>query len=1029
MYGLPVKRDTLPIEHFVPRPLVSRVAKSHFWPTVLLATILCLYIVPAGGAPTWENIGPDGGDQFMIRISPQDPDTLFLTAHSSVHRSRDRGETWTPVHVPDMARGTLHDLVFSPTNANELFVCSLVDGVWYSPDEGKSWEQRSEGLPSLIEELGLFYPLATLGFDYQGRLYAGVSESLTGEVPPHWIYGSTDGGLNWSDWDAEITVPGTELTQRVSALLSKDADDELWAMVYGSGVSICSNGTWNARNGDLPAAALRGTFLAHDAQDADRLLLATEDDWVYESTNGGASWARLPLPNELVSAEVFPMAFTIAIDPNNQELIWVHAHSSIGSTELPLFAPGPDQNMWGGKYWSEDGGDTWIRDIYQHAFRIAVDSSVTTNVNGIARSRDWYVTAGALLSFMKSEDGAQTFTKNIAGIRTGLINTLWVPPPGTMGLTNAVFAGTEEGLFYTTNQSPDWAFTKSVDFVSYTWSFAPNPTDPNAFLYSTGNPAWSFPWVRGVYGADLSDFETNIVAPTNQLMSGLGVWRVVTTTNRPDHIYAGAQSAGLWVSTNAGVDWATYSPGLGVLSVTDVKLDTDGEPKFASVRTSSGNPSAPEPQSWIPLPRELGGVFRRDDTNWTAIPGVISAVVELNQVDPTGRLYAATANGMYRSDPPWTNLVSCSPAQVVYDMVVHPNEEDWLYAATPLTVYRSTNGGNQWHELSDGLTMTRVYTLAMDPATEILYAGTGGNSVFILRPDPNPQPVMGLSATNIDFGLVPVGPGYFQDMPLLLVNEGEADLVVTNYSTSSAFPVYYNFQALSAALPKTISPGSWLHLVVRFSPLAAGPAQTDILFYGDAANSPVSVTVSGDGYTSKGHLRVDVSVSNAIWTADRPWGGTVLKVGDFETPGIGWPTGVYTIKWQDVEGYYTPTNSPVLAPILEEATTDVAGVYISLTLDTDGDGMFDWEEIVAGTDPANPASLFSMTDLMVEPPPSGSFVLTWTSTSNRAYTVERCTNFCHSFMVLDSGIPATPPMNVHTDSAAGIQSFYRVLVD
>lgn len=991
----------------------------------VLAFAALFFGMAASAVLEWEAIGPDGGDQFMVRISPRDPDTLFLTAHSAVHRSRDRGETWTPVHTAAMAQATIHGLAFHPTNADEIAVCSLVDGVWYSVDEGDRWQRRSEGLPLETPSLQIYFPMSSVAFDADGRLFVGMGESLLGDAPPAWVYTSTNRGAGWVAADAGIVPPSTNGLQSTWALLSIDAATQVWAVVYGSGVYTWSNNTWLARHGDLGVSAReQGIFLEHDAQDARHLLLGTERDWVYETRDGGTTWGRLPLPEGLEGVEPLPMAYTVAVDPRNDDILWVDGRAPIGSTELPLYSPSEDQTQGDGKYWSTNGGVTWA-EVVQDAFRIAADPGVTTNIAGQVRSARWYVTAGALLGFMKSEDGGETFTTNIVGLKSILVNTVWVHPSAPPGYSNAVFAGAEAGLFLRASPAQPWAFTKSVDWLAYTWSFAADPLDPYAVLYSVGNPAWSFSWVRGVYRARMEDFAT-IEAPTSQLLGGVGVWHVASGAAQPERIWAGSQNAGLRVSTNAGVDWE-HSPGLGGWSVTDIELDTNAEPRFAAVRTSGGDPQAKPPQSWLPLPSELGGVFRNTGgTNWLFVPGCVSAVTDLEWVDGTGTLYAASAQGLYRAVDPWTNLVLASPPLVVYDVLVHPRTPDYLYAATPLAVYRSTNAGDQWHEFTRGLTMKRVYTLTMDPETEMVYAGTGGNSVFQMSPDPDPHPLMRLDVGALDYGRVPVSLMAYRDMDVMLFNDGEADLVITNVVHPAAFPVYRGFQLLSSVLPVTLTPGSWLPLVARFDPTSAGAVVTNILFLGNATNSPAVLTVAGEGYDEKGHLDVNVEPDTASWRYDQPWGGSGLRVGDFTTPGLGWPTGVYTLEWQNVDGYALPSNTPAAADIREGQTARVAGVYIAL--DSDNDTMVDWQEWIAGTDEHDPTSYLYVAE--VEHVLTGEVVtLTWSSVSNRLYAIEKATNEPADFYPLETNLVATPPLNIHTDAAALPQSFYRIRVD
>lgn len=97
-----------------------------------------------------------------------------------------------------------------------------------------------------------------------------------------------------------------------------------------------------------------------------------------------------------------------------------------------------------------------------------------------------------------------------------------------------------------------------------------------------------------------------------------------------------------------------------------------------------------------------------------------------------------------------------------------------------------------------------------------------------------------------------------------------------------------------------------------------------------------------------------------------------------------------------------------------------------LRADTDGDGMTDGSELTAGTNPTNAFSVLSVTNPLLDP---AVFVLQWPSVSNRIYGVDRATNLI-LFEVLATNLPATPPVNVHTDQVPGIdKAFYRINVE
>jgi hypothetical protein len=99
-------------------------------------------------------------------------------------------------------------------------------------------------------------------------------------------------------------------------------------------------------------------------------------------------------------------------------------------------------------------------------------------------------------------------------------------------------------------------------------------------------------------------------------------------------------------------------------------------------------------------------------------------------------------------------------------------------------------------------------------------------------------------------------------------------------------------------------------------------------------------------------------------------------------------------------------------------------------LDSDGDGMNNWQEYLAGTNPTNTGSVFKITSSQMIS--STQFVVRWSSVSNRLYDVMRATNLASgasAFLPLPgaTNLAGTPPANAWTDSVSR-PSFYRVSV-
>jgi hypothetical protein len=100
------------------------------------------------------------------------------------------------------------------------------------------------------------------------------------------------------------------------------------------------------------------------------------------------------------------------------------------------------------------------------------------------------------------------------------------------------------------------------------------------------------------------------------------------------------------------------------------------------------------------------------------------------------------------------------------------------------------------------------------------------------------------------------------------------------------------------------------------------------------------------------------------------------------------------------------------------------------TDDPDHDGMSNLAEYLAGTNPNDITSLLALTDAVVNPADHGEFIVRWQSATGLVYRLQAATNLMTGFSTLTNGIPATPTVNVYTDTVNGVrQKFYRVEVE
>jgi photosystem II stability/assembly factor-like uncharacterized protein len=121
-------------------------------------------------------------------------------------------------------------------------------------------------------------------------------------------------------------------------------------------------------------------------------------------------------------------------------------------------------------------------------------------------------------------------------------------------------------------------------------------------------------------------------------------------------------------------------------------------------------------------------------TTWTmSHTGLNGAVNVLATIPGNGQLvYAGTNSGLFVSTDAGATWEPTTLTRPVRTLVYDPAHEENMFAGTyGYGVYSSTDGGTTWELMNDGLTCSKVLSLALRAGTEnTIYAGTEGGSVF-----------------------------------------------------------------------------------------------------------------------------------------------------------------------------------------------------------------------------------------------------------------------------------------------------------
>ena len=258
-----------------------------------------------------------GGDGFVSRIDPEDPNIIYAEAQHGAMVRNDR-RTWQrigiqPTQEPGEPAARWNwdtPIIISPFSHTRLYTAS--QRLYRSDDRGNSWKAISPDLSRQLDRNALQVMGKIWGPDavakntstalygnisaiaespkMEGMLYVGTDDGL--------IQVSEDGGKNWRKVDSLPGVPKDAYIARIRASNHDAKTVYVAAENHQNGdfkpyllKSTDAGRTWTSITGDLPA---RGSTLAfaEDHVDASLLFAGTEFG-AYASKDGGKHWFKL----------------------------------------------------------------------------------------------------------------------------------------------------------------------------------------------------------------------------------------------------------------------------------------------------------------------------------------------------------------------------------------------------------------------------------------------------------------------------------------------------------------------------------------------------------------------------------------------------------------------------------------------------------------------------------------------------------------------------------------------------------------
>ena len=658
-----------------------------------------------------------------------------------------------------VSSGRVTAVAIDPTNTQIIYAGAADGGVWKTTNGGTSWTPLTDTQASLS--------VGSIALDPQNHniIYVGTGE-LNNAVDSYYgagILKSTDGGTTWTNYPS-LFAGGSGGGSRIGGIAVHPTNSQivLAAVGYGGqnnwGVFRSTDGgqTWT----NVLFNGSQAYNVIFDFVNPNNVYASLDGNGVWKSTDAGITWTAdngsgsTSLPTGSAYERV-----ALAIDPNNSSTLYA------GVANTPFGGPGTLAGLFkttnGGSSWTQltntpnyCGGQCW----YDNVIAVAPGNSNLLFAGG---------DGGTPLA--RSPDGGNSWT-TYNSIHADL-HALAFTPNGAQ-----LIIGNDGGMYSAASLTTTPVFT-SLNSTIETLQFYPGPainpsnasqgfagTQDNGTLQYSGSLAWT----GGPY---CGDGTRNLIDPSNtntiyesctQLAIGKSTDGGVTVNSAQNGIDPSGTDSVNWVApftmdpsnsqnlyfgsnfvyqtTNGATTWSAISPdltggggnNLSALAVAPTDSNTvysgSGDSTVHVTRNALMGAAATwtNISSTTALPNRYITAIAVDPSSSSTAYVTFSGFSGFG--DNLGHIFKTTNAGTA-----WTDVSGDLPNVPVNDVVVDPVLSQTMYIATDVGVFYTTSGGTSWATLVTGLPNVTVTGLAYQKATNTLWAGTHGRSIWFLN--------------------------------------------------------------------------------------------------------------------------------------------------------------------------------------------------------------------------------------------------------------------------------------------------------
>jgi len=647
------------------------------------------------------------------------------------------GWTWLG---PGNIGGRVRSLLIHPTSPNIMWVGGVSGGVWKTTTGGQSWFP----LDDFMGNLGV----ACMAIDPTNPniIYAGTGEVFQGAG----IFKTTDGGVTW----AHLSSTASPSFHYVGRLAIHPSNSQIILAATTTGIyrSTDGGGNWSLRQAKPGPYAAGFRDIDFDPGNGNKCIASgwTEEMLMF-STDGGVTWLNASGISGAGRIEV-------AYAPSNPNVVYASAQKNHG--EL---------------YRSLDGGQTYsLRNTGNNYFLGDHDQGDYDNAIWVDPTNPNTFVVGGINSF-RSVDGGSTLTQLTLAYTIHVDQHVIVNHPSFDGVNNqTVFFGNDGGVWRTANiytASPEGGWTELNNNLGITqfYGAAGNATsgtiiggtqDNGTLRYTPGGGTEGWTWMNGGDGGFCAadPMDTNylygesqylaIVRSTDGGVSASPIAAGLTDAgssadapfiapllldpNNPNTLLAGAKN--LWRSSNIKATtptWGVIKPPFSSTFVSAVAIapgNSDviwaGHEDGSVYATLNGTDPSP---FWRRMDEGSPGLPNRCCTRITISPDNANRVYVTFGGFSSGNVWRTTDGGTR-----WTDISGNLPQAPVSSLIIHPHVGNYLYLGTEVGVFASMDDGTSWSPSNDGPANVAVDELFW--LGEKIVAATHGRGCYAIRP-------------------------------------------------------------------------------------------------------------------------------------------------------------------------------------------------------------------------------------------------------------------------------------------------------